>query len=266
MMDHKDAMELLPAYLDQELGIADAVGVEQHLRECPECQSEYAEQRAASLRLKADGTYFKAPPDLAPRIKMSLPRERSSPDKLKAFKFEWLRAAAGSRAWNFGWPSVGALAASVLTLVLSGSLYLARPSDRERLAEELISSHVRSLQVDHLSDVASTDKHTVKPWFNGKIDFSPPVVDLATQGFPLEGGRLDYIDGRTVAVLVYRRAKHPINLYIWPTSDGDASPKEQQRQGYHLIRWTSGGMTYWAVSDLATSELKSFVETLRLQA
>ena len=131
--------------------------------------------------------------------------------------------------------------------------------------EDLISSHVRSLQVDHLSDVVSSDKHTVKPWFNGKLDFSPPVTDLATQGFPLVGGRLDYLDGRTVAVLIYRHNQHPINLYVWPSTDRDAAPQVQGRQGYHLIRWAAGGMVYWVVSDLATNELELFVRTVRSQ-
>jgi anti-sigma factor RsiW len=265
MMDHKEAIELLPAHLDRELGIADAIAVEHHLSGCSECQLEYAKQSAVSARLKSDAPYFKAPASLAQRIEMSLPRNRTPAARLKAWRFDWMPAVAGPKAWSFNWLSAGAVTASALALVVSANLYLALPSDQERLTEELISSHVRSLQVDHLSDVASTDKHTVKPWFNGKLDFSPPVVDLASQDFPLEGGRLDYVDGRTVAVLIYRRAKHPINLYIWPTSDRDAPPQAHDRQGYHLIRWTSGGMKYWAVSDLATNELEVFARILRSQ-
>jgi anti-sigma factor RsiW len=265
MMDHKEAIELLPAHLDQELGIADAIAVEHHLSGCSECQLEYAKQSAVSARLKSDAPYFKATASLAQRVKMSLPRDRAPSTRLKAWRFDWLPTGAGSKSLNLSWLGAGAMTASVLALVVSGSLYLARPSDQERLTEELISSHVRSLQVDHLSDVASTDKHTVKPWFNGKLDFSPPVVDLASQAFPLEGGRLDYVDGRTVAVLIYRHGKHPINLYIWPSSDRDTSPQVQDRQGYHLIRWTSGGMKYWAVSDLATNELEVFASILRSQ-
>ena len=154
---------------------------------------------------------------------------------------------------------------SLLAVVWSGGLYLTLPSAQERLTEELISSHVRSLQVDHLADVISSDRHTVKPWFNGKLDFSPPIIDLAPQGFPLVGGRLDYLDGRTVAVLIYRRNQHPINLYIWSSTDKDAKPQVQSRQGYHLIRWTASGMNYWAVSDLTTNELEFFVTTLGSQ-
>jgi anti-sigma factor RsiW len=154
---------------------------------------------------------------------------------------------------------------ALLAVVWSGSLYLALPSAQDRLMEELVSSHVRSLQVDHLSDVVSSDQHTVKPWFNGKLDFSPPVIDLASQEFPLVGGRLDYLDERTVAVLIYRHKLHPINLYIWPGTGRNVAPQGQDRQGYHLIHWTAGGMNYWAVSDLAASELEFFVNTLRSQ-
>jgi anti-sigma factor RsiW len=262
-MDHQEAIELLPAYLDQELDIADAIAMEHHLSACFECQHEYAEQSTVSAQLRRDAPYFKAPGNLAHRVTMSLPRDGFSSIGLKAFHFDWLRAGAGPRAWNLRWLGVGAVAASVLALALSWGMYLALPSAQERLTEELISSHVRSLQVEHLSDVASSDKHTVKPWFNGKLDFSPPVVDLASQAFPLAGGRLDYVNGRSVAVLVYRYQKHPINLYVWPSTDRDSPPQETDRQGFHLIGWTLGGMKYWAVSDLATSEMENFVGTLR---
>ena len=262
MMDHK---QLLPAYLDQELGIAAAIAIEHHLNGCSECQAEYAEQRAVSARLKKDATYFKAPASLARRLQRSLRRDRSPSVGFKALNFDWLRAGAGSKAWNVNWLGAGTVAAFALALVWGASLYLALPSAQERLTEELISSHVRSLQVEHLSDVASSDRHTVKPWFNGKLDFAPSVVDLASQDFPLEGGRLDYVNGRTVAVLIYRHRRHPINLYVWPTSDRDAAPQAQDRQGYHLVRWTLGGMKYWAVSDLATNELEVFAGALRSQ-
>jgi anti-sigma factor RsiW len=265
MMDHKEARELLPAYLDQELGIAEAIAIEHHLSGCSECQAEYAVQSTVSARLKSDATYFKAPANLAQRVKMSLPRDRSSSIGFKALNFNWLRAGAEPKAWNFSWLGVGTVVASVLALVWSADLYLALPSAQERLTDELISSHVRSLQVDHLSDVASSDRHTVKPWFNGKLDFAPPVVDLASQDFPLEGGRLDYVNGRTVAVLIYRHRKHPINLYVWPSADRDTAPQAQDRQGYHLVHWTSAGVNYWAVSDLATNELEVFAGALRSQ-
>ena len=248
-MDHKYVIELLPAYLDQELGISDAIAVERHLGVCTECQHEFEEQRRVSQLLRTTAISFKAPSHLTQRIKSTLPKERVQPSLFKA--------------WNFSWINAGAVVVSLLAVVSSGVLYNRLPSAQERLTDELVSSHIRSLQVDHLSDVVSTDRHTVKPWFNGKLDFSPPVNDLAGKGYPLVGGRLDYIDGRTVAVLIYRSNQHPINLYVWPNSIMDKAPQTQSLKGYHLIRWSSGGMDYWAVSDVATTELESFVGNLR---
>jgi anti-sigma factor RsiW len=250
-MDHKEVIELLPAYLDQELGLSDAIAVEHHLGDCSECQHEFEVQSGVSAQLKKNAAYFKAPTHLAHRIKAALPDERSPSTRFKN--------------WHFNWLNAGAVMVTLLAVVWSGTLYLSLPSAQERLTEELVSSHVRSLQVDHLSDVISSDRHTVKPWFNGKLDFSPTVIDLAPQGFPLVGGRLDYLNGRTVAVLIYRHNQHPINLYVWPSTDRDSAPQVQNRQGYHLLRWTGGSMEYWAVSDLAANDLESFVGTLRSQ-
>ena len=129
--------------------------------------------------------------------------------------------------------------------------------------DEVVSSHVRSLQVNHLADVASSDQHTVKPWFSGKLNFSPPVVDLASQGFVLVGGRLDYRDGRPVAALVFRLNLHPINLYIWPSTGNEEAPRIGEQEGYHVLHWNMDGMEYWAVSDVADSDLKNFSELLR---
>jgi len=131
------------------------------------------------------------------------------------------------------------------------------------IEREVVSSHIRSLMANHLTDVASTDQHTVKPWFNGKLDFSPPVSDLATSGYPLIGGRLDYLRGRPVAALVYQRRKHLINVFAWPdegVADAETPPRTQQ--GYHIIHETHGGMAYWIVSDLNSDELSSFGKLL----
>jgi anti-sigma factor RsiW len=189
----------LPAYLDQELGIADTFALEHHLSGCAECQHEYAKQKDISILLKQEAEYFKAPAHLAQRIARTLPPEPMPVSRYKIRPFNGLNP--------------GAVMIILLAVVWSGGAYRLLPSAQDRLMEELVSNHVRSLQVDHLSDIVSSNRHTAKPWFNGKLDCSSPVIDLAAQGFPLVGGRLDYLADRTVAVLIYRYQQHLINLY-----------------------------------------------------
>jgi anti-sigma factor RsiW len=165
----------------------------------------------------------------------------------------------------FSWEFL-AVAASLALVAVMAVRFTLRPEnpspDDELLAQEVLASHVRSLMVNHLTDVPSTDQHTVKPWFDGKLDFSPPVDNLSAQGFPLVGGRLDYLAARPVAALVYQRRKHFINLFIWPSA-GQTAEKAVMRQGYNLIHWTRAGMAYWAVSDLNYSELTEFVRLIQ---
>jgi anti-sigma factor RsiW len=161
------------------------------------------------------------------------------------------------------WGLSGAFAAVAAGL----ALVMINPSAHEAAIEsEVIAGHVRSLQASHLVDVATSDRHTVKPWFNGKVDFAPPVVDLAAQGFPLAGGRLDYLDHRPVAALVYRRAKHVINLYVWPSRPGERLSGADGREGYRVDYWTAGGLEFWAVSDVAPQDLDAFVRSFRAAA
>jgi len=157
-----------------------------------------------------------------------------------------------------------ALAAS-LVIVAVGSWNLAlRQANHDRLAGEVLASHVRSLMPGHLTDVPSSDQHTVKPWFNGKLDYSPPVHDLAAKGYPLLGGRLDYVNGRSVAVLTYGRRQHLINVFLWPTTQGQSdAPNARDRQGYHLRHWTTPEYMYWVASDLNLAELQDFVRLLQ---
>jgi anti-sigma factor RsiW len=152
------------------------------------------------------------------------------------------------------------IAFAVIAIVSWGLVAIFRsPSADDMLAEEVIAGHVRSLMADHLTDVPSSDQHTVKPWFEGKLDFSPRVADLTQKGFTLVGGRLDYIGNKPVAALVYQRRKHFINLYVWLSAPGPAlTGKSWTRQGYNLVRWTASDMTYWAVSDISPTELEEF--------
>ncbi len=174
------------------------------------------------------------------------------------------RAARAERApsWRQGW----FLAASFATVALVSwnvaifTFPSARGDDVER---EVVAAHVRSLMTPgHLNDVASTDQHTVKPWFAGRLDFAPPVRDLAASGFPLAGGRLDYIDGRPVAALTYKRRLHAVNLFVWPVSEPDTPPVSTSVNGYSVAHWTRGSMRYWAVSDAAPGEVASFAQAM----
>lgn len=162
------------------------------------------------------------------------------------------------------WVGMGAAFAFGLILSLAVVFFHAASSDDDRVLQEVVAAHVRSLMVAHLEDVASTDQHTVKPWFSGKLDFSPPVHDLAIEGFPLAGGRLDYLNQHPVAALVYRRQLHTINLFVWPTdSTSQHEIKLMSRQGFNITAWTDSGMQYWAVSDLNAAGLKTFTQLLR---
>jgi anti-sigma factor RsiW len=156
--------------------------------------------------------------------------------------------------------------AGVAALAVSSALYLQVPSDEQRLSQELVDNNIRSLQVDHLFDVASTDRHTVKPWFGGKLDFAPPVIDLASQGYPLVGGRVDYMGGQRVAVMVYRDKLHPISLFVWPGSGENSASSFQERQGYHIAHWRAAGMNYWAITEAGDEDLRGFVNRMRADA
>lgn len=237
--------ELIHAYIDGELDLLRGVEVEHHLGECEACHSQHQDQLHLRSIIKGEAQYFVAPDILKQRIKKQISRPRT-PAR------QWIAAAA---------VLILALAGVLLWTIISNR---SRSNAEEMVAQEIVSSHVRSLMIDHLIDVPSSDSHTVKPWFNGKLDFAPEVKDLSAQGFSLIGGRLDYIDNRTVAALVYQRRKHPINLFMWPSSGAPDQPERQfSRQGYHVIEWSSSGMCYWAVSDVNNTDLQEFVRLAR---
>ena len=255
-MNCQEIEALKHAYADRELDLVRTTEIEHHLRDCRACSQAYENIRALSSALKSSDLYFKAPAQLKRRIRTSLTAEHTDGPTFQ-------RSDASTLSWwqwlKWAIPVAGtALIAFLLATVSIG------PSTDERLAQEVTASHVRSLMATHLTDVASSDQHTVKPWFDGKIDFAPPVKDLAAQGFPLVGGRLDYLQNRPVAALVYQRHKHFVNLFIWPaTRSSNTAEKPAVRQGYNLIHWNGSGMTFWAVSDLNAAELREFAELIK---
>ena len=249
-MNCEEIEALKHAYADRELDLVRTTEIEHHLSDCRACSQAYENIRALSSALKSSDLYFKAPAHLRRRIRASLPNEARSSSSQPFGWWQWFK---------WGIPIAGT---ALIAFLLATSFI--RASTDERLAQEVTANHVRSLMATHLTDVTSSDQHTVKPWFDGKIDFAPPVKDLAAQGFPLMGGRLDYLQNRPVTALVYQRHKHFVNLFIWPaTRSSSTTEKPAVRQGYNLIHWNESGMTFWAVSDLNPAELREFAELIK---
>jgi anti-sigma factor RsiW len=245
-MNCPQARPLIDPYADGELGAAAILELEQHLQSCPACGRAWRHLQGLRKTLKQDALYFTAPEELRQRIKSALP----SPAK----------GVSPGRFWNWNWLATAMATAAAACLALLLTVTLTRPSSEQSLAQEIVSSHVRSLMANHMLDVVSTDQHTVKPWFNGKLDFSPPVKNLADEGFPLIGGRLDYLAGRDVAALIFQRHKHFINLFVWPAKEKPSNPASVGSvQGYNLVHWSQAGMTFWTVSDLNEKELMEFI-------
>ena len=196
-----------------------------------------------------DATYYRAPDALRERIRASIRADARKQER---------------RPWFWTWGGMAAAVAMASVVSWNVALMQAAGGGEDSLAREVASAHVRSLMAEnHLSDVVSTDQHTVKPWFQGKLDFAPVVTDFAASGFPLTGGRLDYIDGRPVAALVYRHRLHVVNLFEWPAGNAAASaPELVTRHGYSLVRWKRGGLEYWLVSDAAGVDLLKFAQLI----
>ena len=242
-MDCTIHRDLLEAYLDGELGFERTLEVEAHLASCRACSSEVQSWKSLRAAMHDPNLYHRAPVELEQKLRKLMPRSRQSRSQ------SWFQPLI--------WVSTGAAFATAVLLI---GLFIARPSTPST-AQDVVASHIRSLMADHLMDVVSTDQHTVKPWFDGKIDFAPPVQDFAAEGYPLAGGRLDYLDARKVAVLIYHRALHVINLYVWPAADSGASPPETQAvKGYNVISWKNSGFEFRAVSDLNAAELRDFAQ------
>jgi anti-sigma factor RsiW len=244
-MNCKDAQRLMHAYADKELELFKNLEMEEHLQSCPACARILANTLALRSALKTETLYHKPNIPLQNRIHAALKKEDKAEQKPRTLPWAWLNA--------------GAALAFAIVLTWTIVPLLSNRSADDMIVQEIVSSHVRSLLASHLTDVASSDQHTVKPWFSGKLDFSPPVETFVQQGFPLIGGRLDYLENKTVAALVYQHRKHYINLFVWPADTATSTPKELSRQGYQIIHWTQSGMHFWAVSELNHDELRQFV-------
>jgi anti-sigma factor RsiW len=249
-----DKVLLVQAELDGELGAAEAAGLAAHRAECPICEAAAVELTQARALVR-DDLYQPVPEDVRHRVMTALAAARPARPAMAA-------AAPESLGWWHRWWSNGASFGLGAACAAALAFLLLMPAMPPGLTEQVIAGHVRALQPGHLQDVASEDRHTVKPWFDGRIDFAPPVKDLAAERFPLTGGRLDYLDGRPVAALIYQRDKHVIDLFVWPAS-GETLPQTGERQGYNIVHWLQNGMAFWAVSDLEAAQLKQFAEDWR---
>lgn len=239
-MECKAALEAMDAYLDGELPPAEAHTVEAHIAGCAACRAAYDGARRLSATIRAGAARHTAPDALARRIGAAV---ASRPKPRRTFQ------------------PLAMAASFLLVAALSAGLtvQLTRPDQAARAADDAVSGHLRSLMAEHLTDVASSDRHTVKPWFAGRLDSAPPVIDLTADDFPLVGGRLDYLDGKPAAALVYRHRQHILNLFIRPAdTEGDVSPRLVNKRGFSILSWQEGGMAFWAVSDLNAADLEAF--------
>jgi anti-sigma factor RsiW len=249
-MNCDEAEILIHALIDNELDASHAREVEAHIATCPRCTAELAAYRQMREAMTKADLRYTAPVSLRQRLDEVLPKPAQSPANVVPLtsRRSLLRGFAMGSAMS-------ALAATLLVAVV------VRNDDQQMIESEIVSSHLRSLQPGHLIDVVSTDQHTVKPWFNGKLDVSPPVIDLTAQGFTLIGGRLDYVDARAIGAVVYKRRAHVINLFVSQTSNAVRKPaKIETIQGFNIRRWSDRGLNYWAVSDIGADELAEFGE------
>jgi anti-sigma factor RsiW len=237
-------------YFDNELDALGAAEFERHLQQCSECVAEIDSLNALRSAISGSQLYAKMPAAFSKQVLADLNAKTKKPILIAPARrtTQWL-----------------ALAAAIVLLAYTGwrGLPFHQPDNLEAvLTNKVVDAHLRSLQPGHLTDVISTDQHTVKPWFDGKLDFAPPVRDFSEQGYPLQGGRLDVVDHRAVAALVYGRRKHLVNVFVWPTAEKDAPPRAGSLQGYNWVEWRKQGMEFCAVSDAAPTDLEQLQRLL----
>ena len=272
-MNCEEAIRLMDGYLDGELDPITSQAIEQHLRDCGRCDQAYNTHGSLIRAISNATPYFKASAELRERIQSSLRKETSEQPRRNGVRgaqvlFHKRQPESRPSRWETPWNWLGLAAAIIFAAIIALNVVprLQRPGADQFLATQLIASHVRSLMANHLTDVASSDQHTVKPWLDAKLDFAPAVVDLSEKGFPLIGGRLDYLDNRPVAALIYQRRKHFLNLFVWPAgSDAARGAKTMTRQGYQLLHWVDADFNYWVVSDVNGEELQEFKELFEEQ-
>lgn len=243
----QESKRILGAYVDNEVDLLTGVALEDHVSTCAGCAHDLENQRSLKVLLGNADLRFPCPPGLRQEILESLGAQQKTSKILR-------------------WPVVPFRAliatAAAFVLFLATLFVVYNRQNQNQALDQVVDNHIRSLMVNHLADVPSTDQHTVKPWFNGKINFSPKVQDFNDKGFPLVGGRLDYMENQTVSVLVYKRRQHIINVFNLPNS-AELRPVTSQKRGFNLIHWAADGMEYWVVSDLNAGELQEFASLLR---
>lgn len=235
-----EAKTLLNAYVDGELDSAGSIAIETHIHRCISCSADFENLRVLASGIRTGSLRFQVTPRLKSRIETSV-REAYPQTKSSLFAWRWL---------------AGFAAAIVVVIAFAVVVGSRKASEERQVVNDIVSSHVRSMMANHITDVSSSDSHTVKPWFNGKLDYSPPTKDLTEQGFRLVGGRLDYLETRPVAALVYQRNQHFINLFVWPADVDSIKPQDRlAMNGFNIIHWTQSDMSYWLISDLNPTEL-----------
>lgn len=241
-----DKALILNALVDGELDAANTVAIERHLETCPACAASLEQLQGLRVMLRTPDLSYVAPETFRRRLRIALDQAAGPSTRLRGRAFPkpfwWTWIASG-----------GVVAAAFVGLIFTGLQTAQAP-----LTDQLVSDHVRALLADHLTDIPTSDRHVVKPWFNGKIAFAPSVIDLKEKGFPLVGGRLDLLEDQPVAALVYRRDRHVIDVFVRPQRAGDRLALDRTQKGYHLSHWSKGGLTYWAVSDLEPAQLLAF--------
>jgi anti-sigma factor RsiW len=247
-MNHDRAKILLPAYADRQTGPIRRFFLSRHIARCPSCLAELEATHAMRTAIRTNLPVHRAPPALAMRIGSALPREAPPVVRRPPLRFGFAGAAMA-----------GGFAGIVLTMAV-----MRLSPQPDPLIADVVSNHVRSLMADHLTDVATSDRHTVKPWLSDRLDLSPVVKDFVAEGYPLVGGRLDYVEGHRAAAMVYRRDKHVINLFAFVADDrSDSAPRQQSRDGFNVILWRMGGLSYVAVSDVEAVQLMAFVRLVQ---